>query len=326
MHSSSDGQKFETAIPTFNARYSPKYFGLKKGIVAYTLVANHVPINARIIGAHEHESHFVFDILFNNTTAVQPQIHSTDVHGVNRLNFALLHLFGYQFAPRYKDFYQQVQTGLHGFQSPADYDEAWFIKPIRKLRPDYIIPEWDNVQRLLVSLALKTTTQHLVISKLHGYTRQHKTRRALEEYDRIIHSLYLLNYLDSLALRHNVQRALNRGESYHQLRRAVAYANFSKLRFRTPYEQNLWQECSRLITNCIIAYNATILSNLLLHHQRTGNSHQSELLRRVSPVGWQHINLHGRYEFNKPPHMIDVASLVQQLAQYDIALLEKDSL
>ena len=43
LHSSSDGQKFETAFPTFNARYSPKYFGLKKGIVAYTLVANHVP-------------------------------------------------------------------------------------------------------------------------------------------------------------------------------------------------------------------------------------------------------------------------------------------
>ena len=266
----------------------------------------------------------MFDILFNNTTSVQPQIHSTDVHGINRLNFALLHLFGYQFAPRYKDFYQQVQTGLHGFQSPTDYDETWLIKPIRKLQPDYIIPEWDNVQRLMVSLALKTTTQHLVISKLHGYTRQHKTRRALEEYDRIIHSLYLLNYLDSLSLRHNVQRVLNRGESYHQLRRAVAYANFGKLRFRTPYEQNLWQECSRLITNCIIAYNATILSDLLQHHQRTGNAHQSELLQRVSPVAWQHINLHGRYEFNKPPQMIDVASLVQQLAQYDIELLEKD--
>lgn len=105
---------------------------------------------------------------------------------------------------------------------------------------------------------------------------------------------------------------------------AKVITNFGKLRFRTPYEQNLWQECSRLITNCIIAYNATILSDLLQHHQHTGNSHQSELLRRVSPVAWQHINFHGRYEFNKSPKMIDVASLVQQLAQYDIELLEKD--
>jgi hypothetical protein len=38
------------------------HFGLKKGVSAYTLVANHVPINARIIGTHEHESHFVFDL------------------------------------------------------------------------------------------------------------------------------------------------------------------------------------------------------------------------------------------------------------------------
>lgn len=55
--------------------------------MCYSLLCEEeLPINARIIGAHEHESHIVFDILFNNTTSVQPQIHSTDVHGVNRLN------------------------------------------------------------------------------------------------------------------------------------------------------------------------------------------------------------------------------------------------
>jgi len=32
IHSSSDGQKFETDLHTFNARHSPKYFGLKKGV------------------------------------------------------------------------------------------------------------------------------------------------------------------------------------------------------------------------------------------------------------------------------------------------------
>ena len=71
VHSSSDGQKFETKLPTFNARHSPKYFGLQKGVVAYTLVINHIPVNARIIGANEHESQYVFDLLFNNTTNIQ---------------------------------------------------------------------------------------------------------------------------------------------------------------------------------------------------------------------------------------------------------------
>lgn len=73
------------------------------GVVSYTLVANHIPVNAKIIGVNEHESHFVFDIFFNNTTDIQPQIHSTDTHGTNEINFAVLHSFGSQFAPRYKD-------------------------------------------------------------------------------------------------------------------------------------------------------------------------------------------------------------------------------
>ena len=131
--------------------------------------------------------------------------------------------------------------------------------------------EWEGIQRIMVSLALKTTTQSIIVGKLGAYTRKNKTRRALWEYDNIIKSLYLIDYIDSPPLRRNVQRALNRGESYHQLRRAVAYANFGKLRFKTAYEQQIWEECSRLITNCIIFYNATILSGLLNHMNSAGN-------------------------------------------------------
>ena len=75
IHSSSDGQKFEKRRRTLNASRSPKYFGLQKGVVSYTLIANHIPVNARIIGANEHESHFVFDVLFNKSTKIQPKIH-----------------------------------------------------------------------------------------------------------------------------------------------------------------------------------------------------------------------------------------------------------
>jgi len=146
LHSSSDGQKFETLIHTINARYSPKYFGLKKGIVSYTLVANHVPLNAEVIGANEHESHYVFDILFNNTTDIQPEIHSTDTHGTNEVNFAILHLFGYQFAPRYKDIHDKVSQSLYGLNHPSQYGDL-LIKPIRKINDKLVIEEWENIQR-----------------------------------------------------------------------------------------------------------------------------------------------------------------------------------
>ncbi len=65
-----------------------------------TLIANHAAINARVIGANEHESHYIFDLLMSNTSDIIPDVLS-DTHGVNHVNFALLDLFGYQFAPRY---------------------------------------------------------------------------------------------------------------------------------------------------------------------------------------------------------------------------------
>jgi hypothetical protein len=69
--------------------------------------------------------------------------------------------------------------------------------------------------------------------------------------------LYSLDYIDSVQLRRNVQRALNRGESYHKLHRAFSYANFGKLRFKSEQEQHIWEECGRLLANCIIYYNAS---------------------------------------------------------------------
>jgi TnpA family transposase len=316
VHSSSDGQKFETQIHTVNARHSPKYFGLKKGVVSYAMVANHVPVNATIIGAHEHESHHVFDIVFNNTTDIQPELHSTDTHGTNEVNFAILHIFGYQFAPRYKDIRDKVQTSLYGFKHPSQYDGL--IKPTRKVNDDLITDEWENIQRIMVSLALKTTTQSIIVGKLSSYARKNKTRRALWEYDGIIRSLFLLEYIDSPPLRRNVQRALNRGENYHKLRRAVSYANFGKLRFKTEYEQQIWGECARLITNCVIFYNASILSNLLEYRERIGDIEGAKQLKQVSPVAWQHVNFFGRYEFGKRPQQIDMKAIVEQLARVPV--------
>ena len=167
----------------------------------------------------------------------------------------------------------------------------------------------------MVSLALKTTTQSIIVGKVSAYARKNKTRRALWEYDNIIKSLYLLDYIDQPDLRRNVQHALNRGESYHKLRRAVSFANFGQLRFKTEHEQHLWNECSRLITNCILYYNITLLSELMAHQEKIGRLQETDRLKKVSPVAWQHINLHGHYEFNKRPEVIDLQSIIQQLSQ-----------
>lgn len=267
----------------------------------------------RVIGANEHESHYVFDLLYNNLTDVRPTAHSTDTHGTNEVNFGILHFFGYQFAPRYRDLYDKVRKGLYGFEHPRKYDANWLLRPIRKINEELIIKEWDNIRRIIASLALKNTSQAVIIGKLSAYARKNSTKRALWEYDNIIRSLYLLDYIDSAPLRRHVQKALNRGESYHKLHRAVSFANFGKLRFKSEDEQQIWNECGRLIANCIIFYNATILSNVLRYHEGRGDEAAAAALGQVSPAAWQHVNFYGRYEFLKEVELIDIDAVVEGL-------------
>lgn len=96
----------------------------------------------------------------------------------------------------------------------------------------------------------------------------------------------------------------------------MSYANFGKLRFRTEQDQQIWGECSRLIANCIIYYNASILSNMLDHKEKRWQN--SDALKRISPVAWQHINLYGRYEFNNYQEPVNMDAIIQELDQLKV--------
>jgi hypothetical protein len=146
-----------------------------------------------------------------------------------------------------------------------------------------------------------------------SHNRNSRVKHALWEYDSIHSSLHMLNYIDSPSLRQNIQKALNRGEGYHQLCRAISYAGFGKLRFKLECEQELWSECSRLIANCIIFHNASILSRLLEHQESIGDTRGAESTKKVCPVAWQHINLQGRFEFLKTPDILNVDAIIHRL-------------
>ncbi len=312
LHASADGQKFETQRATFKARYSKKYFGLNKGVVNYSLVVNHVPVNAKLIGANEHESHYAFDIVFNNTSEIDPDVISVDMAGTNQVNFVLLETFGRTWAPRYTHIDRKA-TKLVGFKPLSHYPSDYLIKPSRQINEALILNESENLQRIFASMALKTTTQSTIVRKLSSYARRNRTKKALWELDNIYMSLYALEYIDDLTLRRNVQRALNRGESYHQLQRAITHPNGGKFRGTTDYEIALESDCSRLIANVIIFYNVLMLSKLLAKLESEGKEKEAALVKRLSPVAWRHINLFGRFEFNSEPSMPDLDEMIANI-------------
>jgi len=281
------------------------------------MVANHIPVNAKIIGANEHESHYVFDLLFNNSSEIIPDWHSTDTHGTNQVNFILLHVFGHMFAPRYAKLGSRSKM-IYGFKNPKQYGD-YLLKPIRKINTKLIKEEWENILKIFVSLGFKSSTQSTIIRKLSSYARKNRTKKALWELDNIVKTLYILNYVDSIELRRNVQKALNRGEAYNKLRKAVFYAFFGKFRVKTELEQQIWSECTRLITNAIIFYNAYILSELVEKKEANGME-ETDFIKAISPVAWRHINLYGVYEFHRKASPINMSEIINNLDEKSMGI------
>ncbi|MGB0663132.1 MAG: Tn3 family transposase, partial [Pontibacterium sp.] len=171
----------------------------------------------------------------------------------------------------------------------------------------------ETIQRIVISLQQKTTTQASLTRKLSTYSKNHPLLQALTEYDRMIKAMYILEYIDDASLRSYVQRALNRGEAYHQLRRAVASVNGNRFRGSSDQEIDIWNECARLLTNAIIYFNSLILSKLLGHFTATGDKEKLELVKQVSPVAWLNVNLNGTYSFSFEQNMINMEEVLSPL-------------
>ena len=308
LFSSIDGQKFECRINTLKARFSSKDFFKGKGLSSLSLVSNHVAVNAIVIGSNEYEGHYAFDLLYNNTSEIKPNILSTDTHGTNNVNFAVLDFFGYQFAPRYakvkKVFFDLFEVSENENNLPS-------IKLNKEINIKLIESEWDAIQHILCSLSEKTASQSTIIRKLS--VGKNRTLLALHEYDRLIKANYILDFVDCAELRHYVQQALNRGEAYHQLKRAIASVNGNKFRGGDDYQVSIWDDCARLVANCIIYYNSSLLSTYLKMSQEKGMSDLANYIAQLSPVAWQHINLNGEYSFLDDLPNIDLEKLLSEI-------------
>ena len=233
LYGSVDGQKFAAASPTLKARHSRKYFGKDRGVVAYTLLANHVALQTQLLGANQHESYWVFDICYNNTSDIKPTMITGDMHSINMANFAILHWFGMNLAPRFTNLHAQLK---HLYRGPDQEGYADFlIQPVGQIDRHLIDAEKSNLDHIAATLGLKEMSQSVLVRKICTLSGHHRTRKALFEYDKLIRTIYTLRYLRDPQLQRDVHRSENRIESYHQLRSTISQVNGKK-------ELRIWQK------------------------------------------------------------------------------------
>ena len=84
------------------------------------------------------------------------------------------------------------------------------------------------------------------------------------------------------------------------------------LKGKTEIELDINAESIRLIANAVIFYNATLLS-ILYEHYRDVDPEKAKIIRRLSPVAWQHLSFIGKYEFYNRENPINIQEVIKFL-------------
>lgn len=294
---SADGLRFVVPLRTLNAGPNPKYFGTGRGITLINYTSDQFSgFKNIVVTGTLRDSLVVLEGLLQQDTGLRPKELMTDSAAYSDVIFGLFHLLGYQFSPRLADV---GEARFWRIDPAADY--GVFNGLARQTIDLELIKEnWDDLLRVAGSLKLGTVNPTELVRTLHGDGPPSTLAKAIGELGRIAKSLFLLAYLSDPAYRRRILIQLNKGESRHSLARATFYGHKGEVRQRYREGQEEQLGALGLVVNAIVLWNTLYMDRALDEMRARGLNPLPEDVERLSPLGYEHINLLGRYTFALP--------------------------
>lgn len=292
--SSSDGQRFPVSVRTRTATALPRYFGYGRGLTFYTWTSDQFSqYGTKVIASTVRDATYVLDEILDNETELPILEHTTDTAGYTDLVFALFDLLGLQFSPRIADLGDQR---LYCVDRSTTYRH---LGPVLKgtISRDLILRNWDQLLRVAGSLKLGWVTASLLIGKLQAFPRQNGLTRVLQEYGRLVKTIFILKYLESEEYRRRIGAQLNKGEALHALRRFLFFGNDGRVRQRQGEGQINQASCLNLITNAVVVWNTVYMQAIIDDLRAAGEVIDDTAVAHLSPARYEHINPYGKFKF-----------------------------
>ncbi len=293
--SSSDGQRYRAGGRGEPAGQTNLKYGTDPSVMIYTHISDrYAPFYSRIINANLRDATFVLDGLLYHESDLKIEEHYTDTAGFTDHVFGLCHLLGYRFAPRIRDL---ADKKLYLPDKACEYPSLGSMTGgvIQKM---HILSQWEDILRLTASISQGTATASLLLRKLGSYPRQNGLAVALREIGKIERTLFVLQWLQDTELRRRVQVGLNKGEARNALARAVFFNRLGEMRDRGFENQNHRASGLNLLVAAIILWNTVYIERALIALRDKGEPIRDDLIRHLSPLGWEHIDLTGDYVWN----------------------------
>ncbi len=229
---------------------------------------------------------------------LDPEVADADVRRAifDQIERSVFYLLGIQFSPRIADIGGARFWRVDGKADYGILDEL----AAHKLNMKTIAEHWDDFLRLVGSLKLGVVQAEGLTRTLQTNDRPTRLARALQEFGRLIKTLYMLRFIDDESYRRRILVQLNRGEGRHQLARTIFHGRRGELRQRYREGQEDQLGALGLVVNLVVLWNTIYMDAALDQLRAEGFDVRAEDVPRLSPLGVKHINMLGRYAFTLP--------------------------
>ncbi len=290
--SSSDGQRFKAGGHAERTGQVNLKYGTEPGVTFYTHISDqYAPYHTKVVNVGIRDATYVLDGLLYHESDLQIEEHYTDTAGFTDHVFALMHLLGFRFAPRIRDLAEKKLYMPDGKIKYSALDPL--VGGAVNLRQ--IQTHWDEILRFAASIKSGVVTASLILRKIGSYPRQNGLAVALRELGKIERTLFTLDWLQDVDLRRRVNAGLNKGEAKNALARAVFFNRLGEMRDRSFEHQRYRASGLNLVVAAIILWNTVYLEKAVQALRDHGQKIDDNLLKNMSPLGWEHINLTGDY-------------------------------
>jgi TnpA family transposase len=297
---SADGLRFVVPVKSINAGPNPKYFGKgkgAKGVTYYNFTSDQFTgFHGIVIPGTPKDWYYILEGLLDQETSLRPTEITSDTAGASEMGFGAFRLLGWQFSPRLAD---AGSATLYRVDPTAHYGPINNLTRGR-INMDMLRERWDDLLRVAGSLLTGAVRPSELFRYLTGGGNPTPIGRALMELGRLDRSAYLAAYFDDELLRRRVNTQLNRQESRHQLARKIYHGQKGEL--RQKYREGMEDQLNTLgfMTNVAILWTTVYTERALEAIRAEGKRPSAADIARLSPLGFNHYNMLGRYNFQLP--------------------------
>lgn len=297
-----DGTQFDLYENNLLAEQHIRYGGYG-GIAYYHVSDTYIALFSHFIACGVWEAVYIIDGLLKNKSDIQPDTLYADTQGQSLPVFGLAHLLGIKLMPRIRNWKDLIL-----FRPTKDTHYEHLDGLFRaSINWTLLNTHWQDLMRVLLSIKVGKILPSMILRKLGNYSRKNRLYQAFRELGRVVRTVFLLQYISDVTLRHQISATTNKMESFNGFCKWLFFGGEGIISSKHPIEQEKRIKYNHLIANAVILQNVVDMTGVLRQLTHEDYAVNPETLGTLSPYLTEHIQRFGSYvlDMDKVPDPVE---------------------